>query len=55
MDNASNCDKLAAVLGDKLPTFDGTKARIRCFAHILNLIAKVCYISSFFILILNNP
>jgi hypothetical protein len=28
MDNAANCDKLAIVLGNKLPKFEGTKAHI---------------------------
>jgi hypothetical protein len=49
MDNASNCDKLAVVLGDKLPSFEGANARIRCFAHILNLIAKVSYLILFYL------
>lgn len=53
MDNASNCDKFAAILGMRLPTFEGANARIRCFAHILNLIAKVrdVCITSYFSLI----
>lgn len=41
MDNASNCDKLAEYLPDYLPLFRGRKARLRCLAHIFNLIAKV--------------
>ncbi|TFK28318.1 hypothetical protein FA15DRAFT_584611, partial [Coprinopsis marcescibilis] len=42
MDNTSNCDKLAEKLGELLPSFDGMNSRVRCFAHVLNLIAKVC-------------
>lgn len=41
MDNASNCNKLAELLPDYIPTFQGMDARLRCLTHILNLIAKV--------------
>lgn len=27
-------------LEDMLPAFDGERARVRCFAHIINLVAK---------------
>jgi len=41
MDNASNCNKLAELLPEYIPTFQGMDARLRCLTHILNLIAKV--------------
>ena len=41
MDNASNCNKTAEVLPNMIPTFPGTEARVRCFNHILHLIAQV--------------
>jgi hypothetical protein len=41
MDNASNCNKLAELLPDFLPDFWGMDARLRCLAHIFNLVAKV--------------
>jgi len=44
MDNASNCNKLAELLSDHIPTFQGMNARLRCLAHIINLIAKVTII-----------
>jgi hypothetical protein len=53
-DNASNNDTLASNLARKLEgqgLFKGTKHRVRCFAHILNLVMKV----SAFYLILGVP
>ena len=50
MDNASNCNKLAELLSDYIPTFPGMDARLRCLAHIINLIAKV----TIFLFLLNN-
>lgn len=41
MDNASNCNTTALEAAKLMPTFRGAKSRARCFAHILNLIAKV--------------
>ena len=41
MDNASNCTKLAELLPNYLPDFWGMDARLRCLAHIVNLLAKV--------------
>lgn len=41
MDNASNCDKLAEILKEYIPEFGGPDGRLRCLAHIFNLIAKV--------------
>jgi hypothetical protein len=40
-DNASNNDTLVEELSVLLPKFKGAQARVRCFAHILNLIVKV--------------
>ncbi|PPQ84415.1 hypothetical protein CVT26_006537 [Gymnopilus dilepis] len=49
MDNASNCSKMAQFLksDEYLPDFWGMDARLRCLAHIVNLIAKI-FISFFF-------
>jgi len=43
MDNASNCNKLAELLPEFIPSFWGMNARLRCLTHIFNLIAKVVY------------
>jgi ABC-type cobalamin transport system ATPase subunit len=40
-DNAANNDTLVAELANLLPAFGGKKVRVRCFAHILNLVVKV--------------
>ncbi|QRV87680.1 hAT family dimerization protein [Ceratobasidium sp. AG-Ba] len=40
MDNASNNDTLVRRLKRLAPSFRGTKARLRCLAHIINLMAK---------------
>ncbi|KAF8988141.1 hypothetical protein BDQ17DRAFT_1402226 [Cyathus striatus] len=47
MDNAANCDSLARQLPLHLENFRGMASRTRCFAHIVNLIAK-SFISFFF-------
>ncbi|KAJ7611034.1 hypothetical protein B0H17DRAFT_893514, partial [Mycena rosella] len=39
-DNASSNDTMARVLEGLLPSFDADKDRTRCFAHIINLVAK---------------
>lgn len=39
-DNASNNDTMIDSLAERLPDFDGQKGRVRCFLHILNLVAK---------------
>jgi len=44
MDNASNCNRLASILPQYIPTFWGELARLRCIDHILNLIAKVSHV-----------
>ncbi|TEB25601.1 hypothetical protein FA13DRAFT_1637160 [Coprinellus micaceus] len=41
MDNASNCNKTAEVLPNMISTFAGEEAHVRCFSHILHLIAQV--------------
>ena len=41
LDNTSNNNTLIAELGDLLPGFQGSLTRVRCFAHILNLVVKV--------------
>ncbi|PBK68153.1 hypothetical protein ARMSODRAFT_841952, partial [Armillaria solidipes] len=41
-DNASNNDTMIEALGDSadVPSFSGQVSRTRCFAHIVNLMAK---------------
>jgi hypothetical protein len=39
-DNASNNDTMIDELGDLVDSFAGATNRTRCFAHIINLIAK---------------
>ncbi|KAI0743016.1 hypothetical protein C8Q80DRAFT_1081465, partial [Daedaleopsis nitida] len=39
-DNASNNDVMITRLAALLPDFDGPPNRVRCFAHVLNLVAK---------------
>ncbi|KAF4611964.1 hypothetical protein D9613_004308 [Agrocybe pediades] len=39
-DNAANNDTLVRELSVIVPSFPGKKTRVRCFAHILNLIVK---------------
>ncbi|KAH8116611.1 hypothetical protein DFH11DRAFT_1506311 [Phellopilus nigrolimitatus] len=41
MDNAGNCNTTATETAALVPSFRGMKSRLRCFAHILNLIAKI--------------
>ncbi|KAF8593276.1 hypothetical protein BDV93DRAFT_461534, partial [Ceratobasidium sp. AG-I] len=41
LDNASNNDTFVCGLAVSLPSFRGPKSRVRCFAHIMNLVAKV--------------
>jgi len=40
MDNASNCNKLAELLPEYISSFLGVDGRLRCLAHIINLVAK---------------
>jgi hypothetical protein len=40
-DNASNNNTLVDELGELLDGFGGSLTRVRCFAHILNLVVKV--------------
>jgi hypothetical protein len=51
MDNASNCNHLASILSTRIPHFEGTLARLRCLAHIINLIAKVSSIFTHWLLL----
>ncbi|KAG2010401.1 hypothetical protein CC2G_013230 [Coprinopsis cinerea AmutBmut pab1-1] len=39
-DNGSNNDTLVEELSRLLPSFGGKSFRVRCFAHIINLVAK---------------
>ena len=41
LDNASNNNTLVKELSDLLDGCPGPTTRIRCFAHILNLVVKV--------------
>jgi hypothetical protein len=41
LDNASNNNTLVEELEDLLEGYEGSSTRIRCFAHILNLVVKV--------------
>jgi hypothetical protein len=40
LDNASNNDTLTDHLAATVPSFDGSSSRIRCFNHVVNLVAK---------------
>lgn len=39
-DNASPNDVMVDILGDHLEEFEGTLGRVRCFAHVINLVVK---------------
>ena len=39
-DNASNNDTMITHLAKRLPAFQGTFHRVRCFAHVIQLVAK---------------
>ena len=39
-DNATNNDVLTDQLKEKVPMFHGEASRVRCFAHVINLVAK---------------
>ncbi len=39
-DNASNNDVMIDTLSLNVPTFEGSIGHVRCFAHIVNLVAK---------------
>ncbi len=41
-DNASKNDTLVNELSVLIPPFGGSDYCVRCFAHILNLVVKVC-------------
>lgn len=40
VDNASNNNSMVAALATAIPTFPGSPNHVRCFAHIINLVAK---------------
>lgn len=40
-DNAGNNNTMVRELEELLPSFQGVKTQVRCFAHVLNLVAKV--------------
>lgn len=42
LDNAANNDTLVRELKRILAQFQGPKTHVHCFAHILNLVVKVC-------------
>lgn len=39
-DNASNNDRMIKEMGRRLAAFEGQYSHVRCFCHIINLIAK---------------
>ncbi|RDX39996.1 hypothetical protein OH76DRAFT_1304119, partial [Lentinus brumalis] len=39
-DNASNNDVMIEEMGRCIPSFEGDFHRVRCFAHIVNLVVK---------------
>jgi len=41
-DNASNNDTLVDELAVQIPSFGGSDYCVHCFAHVLNLVVKVC-------------
>ena len=44
MDNASNNHTLVDELSEILDDFQGEPTRVCCFAHIFNLVVKVCFV-----------
>lgn len=51
-DNASNNDTLVSELESNLGGINSVRTRVRCFAHVLNLVVKVCcsFLSAFKVL-----
>ncbi|KAF8601707.1 hypothetical protein BDV93DRAFT_445390, partial [Ceratobasidium sp. AG-I] len=41
LDNASSNDTLVNQLSQRVPSFRGNKSRVRCAAHVINLMVKV--------------
>ncbi|RDX42155.1 hypothetical protein OH76DRAFT_1297656, partial [Lentinus brumalis] len=39
-DNASNNDTMISALARRIPGFEGTFHRVRCFAHVIQLVVK---------------
>ena len=50
-DNASNNDTLVDELSILIPSFGGCEYRVRCFAHILNLMVKVSLLINKFMVV----
>ena len=46
-DNAKNNDAMLDELARLFPFFRGKNVRVRCFAHVIALIVKVCIIAAF--------
>ena len=51
MDNASNCDKLAQILGNSIEGFMGEPGQLHCIAHIINLVAKVSELAIYYLIL----
>jgi len=51
VDNASNNDTLVDELSILIPSFGGREYRVRCFAHILNLVVKVSLLINKFMVV----
>ncbi len=39
-DNATNNDRMVEELAQRIPSFSGQTSHVRCFAHVINLVAK---------------
>ena len=44
-DNGTNNDTMLDEIHKAFPLFRGSKTRVRCFGHILNLVVKVRFLS----------
>lgn len=53
-DNASNNDTMAAEL-ESLGGANSVRTRVYCFAHVWNLVTKVCLLSVSLVVILTSP
>lgn len=42
VDNAENNSTMVKELSNLIPGYRGPELRVRCFAHVLNLVCKVC-------------
>lgn len=41
LDSASNNDRMIRVLPEKVPAFAGEASQVRCFNHVLNIVARM--------------